>query len=105
MTSSRAFSIMGTDSFTKCEELALNSNTPKLKYMDLTDTTPMNVNSKSGGVITADNFIGCASKTSGVMPLAYFNNSVQYVKLVNYGDYSAFSGSATVRVWYMGNIA
>ena len=77
------------------------ANIPKLKYMDLEDTTPMNVNGKSGGTITVDNFVGCASRTGGLMPLPYFNNNVQYIKLVNYGDYSAFSGSATVRVWYI----
>ena len=87
------------------EDISDNSqaiaNIPKLKYMDLTDTTPMNVNSKSGGAITVDNFVGCASRTSGAMPLPYYNNTVQYIKLVNFSDYSAFSGSVTVRVWYI----
>lgn len=82
----------------------LNSNIGslrKLKYMDLTDTTPMNVNSQSSYTIGSTNFIGCASRTSGVMPLPYMNNNVLYIKLVNYSDLSPFSGSATVRVWYV----
>lgn len=80
---------------------ALNSNIPKLKYMDLTDTTPMNVNSKSGQVIQQNNYIGCAPLTNGVMTLPYANGDVQYIKLVNYNDYTPYSGSVTVRVWYV----
>lgn len=73
----------------------------KLKYMDLTDTTPMNVNNKSSQAISGANFVGCSSFTNGVMPLPYMNSNVLYIKLVNYSDLSAFSGSATIRVWYV----
>ena len=86
------------------EIAALSSNIAsirKLKYMDLTDTTPMNVNNKSSYSISNDNFVGCVSRTGGAMPLPYYNNNVLYIKLVNYSDLSAFSGSATVRVWYV----
>lgn len=84
---------------------ALNSNiktiqNSQIKYMDITDTTPVNVNSKSGQVITINNFIGCAALTNGVLPMPYTNSGVQYIKLANYNDLSAFSGSATIRVWY-----
>jgi hypothetical protein len=83
----------------------LNSNIETLqnnqvKYMDIADTTPVNVNSKSGQVVTVNTFIGCATQTNGVLPLPYTNNGIQYIKLVNYNDLSAFSGSATIRVWY-----
>ena len=80
------------------EELALNSNT--IKYMDITDTSPVNVNSKSGQTITVNNFVGCATRTNDVMPLPYMNNNIQYIKLVNFNDLSVLSGSATIRVWY-----
>ena len=75
-------------------------STDMIKYMDITDTTPVNVNSKSGQVITRSNFIGCSTQTNGVLPLPYVNGGSQYIKLVNYNDLSAFSGSATIRVWY-----
>ena len=78
---------------------ALNSKT--LKYMDLTDTTPMNVNSRSGNVINNNNYVGCTPRTNGVMTIPYLNGDVQYIKLVNFTDYTPYSGSATVRVWYV----
>ena len=77
---------------------ALNSNT--VKYIDVTDTTPVNVNNKSNNIVGAVNFVGCAAQTNGVMPLPFKNNNVQYIKLVNFSDLSAYSGSATIRVWY-----
>lgn len=83
---------------------ALNGNIAsirKLKYIDLTDTTPMNVQSRSSGTINYNNFVGCSCKTNGVMPLPYLNNDIVYIKLVNYSDLTPVSGSVTVRVWYV----
>lgn len=83
---------------------ALNSNIAsirKLKYMDLNDTTPMNVQSKSAGTIGYNNFVGCSCKTNGVMALPYLNSSIVYIKLVNYSDMSPYSGAVDVRVWYV----
>ena len=71
------------------------------KYMDLTDTNPMNVTTKSNRVIGINNFVGCASRTNGVMPLPYHNGNVFYIKLVNPDTYAAYFGSATVRLWYV----
>lgn len=76
-------------------------NSRMIKHKDLTDTNPMNVNTRSGGAITTANFIGCAPRTNGVMVLPYMNGDIQYIKLVNYSDYSVYSGSVTVRVWYV----
>lgn len=73
----------------------------KLKYMDMTDTTPMNVQSRSSGTIGYSNFVGCSCRTNGVMPLPYLNSGIVYIKLVNYSDLSPVSGSVTVRVWYV----
>ena len=99
---SSASSVTGDDAFSKINTLNGNiASIRKLKYMDLTDTTPMNVNNESSSSISIDNFVGCASSTSGAMPLPYYNNGVLYIKLVNYSDLSSFSGSATVRVWYV----
>jgi hypothetical protein len=80
------------------EQLALKSD--GIAYMDITDTTPININSKTNQTVGISNFIGCTSLTSGVMLLPYNNSSVQYLKAVNYSDMSSYSGSVNVRVWY-----
>ena len=99
---SSASGVTGADAFSKINTLNSNiANIPVLKYMRLTDTNPMNVNSKSNRVISINNFIGCVSRTNGVMPIPYMYSDVLYIKLVNYSDYSPYSGSAEVQVWYM----
>ena len=72
MTSSKAFSIMGTNSFTKCEELALKSNFTKITFSATSSNSVVDISSQ----VSSDKFIISAVCASGNMvSLPFRDNS------------------------------
>ena len=71
-----------------------------VSYVDITDSTPVNVNSKSSQTVGKANFISAVSTEDGIMCLPYVNNGIMYVKLVNFSDLSAVTGNHTIRIMY-----
>ena len=69
-------------------------------YVDISDSTPVNVNTKTGYVVTQDNFLCAISKSTQVVCLPYFNNNIQYIALKD-PSMSAVSGTKDIRVFYL----
>lgn len=70
-----------------------------VNYMDISDTTPVNVNSKTGQVVTQSNFISAIALDNNVICLPYINASIQYVALKD-TSLDPASGSKTIRIYY-----
>ena len=71
-----------------------------VSYVDITDSTPVNVNSQTLQAVGKANFISAVSTEDGIMCLPYVNSGIMYVKLVNFSDLSAVTGNHTIRVMY-----
>lgn len=71
-----------------------------VRYMDISDSTPVNVNAKTGYVVTQDNFLCAIAKSAQVVCLPYFNSSIQYIALKD-PNMSTVSGKKDIRVFYL----
>ena len=70
-----------------------------IKYIDISDSTPVNVNTKSGYVVTRDNFISAVPFSTQVICLPYYNNNILYLALKDTA-LNTVSGDKDIRVYY-----
>lgn len=85
-----------------------NPNPPKtLKYIDITDTHPMNITTKTSWVVTKDNLVGVCPQT-GDISVTISRHVVDskenlYCELHPFKDPTGtVVSSCTIRVWYWG---
>ena len=71
-----------------------------VRYVDISDSTPVNVSVKTGYVVTQENFLCAIAKSTQVVCLPYFNNNMQYIALKD-PNMSTVSGVKDIRVFYL----
>ena len=72
-----------------------------IKYMDISDTSPVNIKGRTGNKVVKDNFINAISLDYNIVGLLHFNGDTAYMTLKNSLDMSAVTGTHNVRVWYI----
>lgn len=79
-----------------------NLDSKKLKYMDVVDSTPVNVVGKTGGIVNFGNFVSAMCSDNMVFVDWYYNTqySTVYIRLRD-ANGAAVSGNKTVRIWYV----
>lgn len=76
-----------------------NLKQERIKYVDISDTTPVNVNLQTSKLVTHSNFVCAIANDTQVICLPYYNANTQYVALKDL-NLSAVSGTKSIRVFY-----
>ena len=69
------------------------------QYIDVTDSSPVNVRNATGGVVTTDNFVTAFAISNDVMCLPYRYGNLPYILLKD-RNMSALSGEKSIRIYY-----
>ncbi len=73
----------------------------KISYVEVNDTTPVNVKAKTSGLVTENNFLCAVGKDDSVICLPYYNLTQEsiYIALKD-TSLVAVTGQKTIRIYY-----